>query len=52
MLIFFRNIIGQQLFSFFHSKTAFAVINQLCFVVVVFNVSVLQNALGRHDWRP
>lgn len=33
-----------------HPKTAFAVINRFCFVVV-FNVSVVQNAPGRHNCR-
>lgn len=46
----FRNIIEQQLFSPPHPKTAFAVINQFCFVVV-FNVSVVQDAPGRHNCR-
>lgn len=46
----FRNIIEQQLFSPPDPKTAFAVINQFCFVVV-FNVSVVQNAPGRHNCR-
>ena len=37
-------------FLFPPPETAFAVINQFCFVVV-FNVSVLQNAPGRHNCR-